>query len=90
MANQATTTRRAAIVGALVSTAALAVPAVAAAQPKTLEELAIKFRDDARALDPTITGFFIGFDELMDGPRADRVMQLYLERKHAPIRRPRA
>lgn len=55
--------------------------------PGSLEALAMKFRDDAMKLDPTITNFWIGFDELMDGPREDRVMQLFIERKNNPMLR---
>jgi hypothetical protein len=60
------------------------------AAPGSLEALAMKFRDDAMKLDPTITNFWIGFDETIDGPREDRVMQLYIERKEAPFVRRRA
>lgn len=61
-----------------------------AAAPNSLEALAMKFRDEAMKLDPTITNFWIGFDELMDGPREDRVMQVYIERKNSPMLRRQA
>lgn len=77
--------RRAAITGALLSVGALAVPVSAAARPTTIEALAMKFRDDCMALDPTVTGAWIGFDEIMDGPREDRVQAIYLTRDHAPF-----
>lgn len=81
--------RRAAIIGAVLSAGALAVPVSAAVRPTTLQALAEKFRDDAMALDPTITNCWVNFDELRDGPRADRVMGIYLERDTAPfVRRP--
>jgi hypothetical protein len=51
----------------------------------TLEELAAQFRDAAMALDPTISKCWLGYDELMDGPREMRVLSVYLEREHAPM-----
>lgn len=49
---------------------------------ENLEALVAAFRDAAQALDPSITKCWIGYDELMDGPRDMRVMSIYLEREH--------
>lgn len=50
-----------------------------------LEALCAQFRDAAQALDPTITKVWLGYDELMGGPRETRVMSVYFEREHAPM-----
>lgn len=82
--------------------AATAVPAVAASQTgeadpvipviehrlTSIEELAEKFRDDAMALDPRIEECWFGYDELADGPRDMRVMQVYFGRMDTPFLRP--
>lgn len=81
-------TRRAALLGAAVSSAALAVPASAAMKPATIEALATKFREDASALDPRITECWLCYDELADGPREMRVMSIYLGRSETPFVRP--
>ena len=82
--------RRAAILGAVISAGALALPVAAAVKPTTLEALAEKFRLDAMALDPTITKAWFGYDEIMKGPQADRVMSVYFERATAPlVRKPK-
>jgi hypothetical protein len=78
--------RRAAILGAAASTAALAIPAAAAVRPNTVEGLSERFRLDVMALDPSITKTWFYYDELRDGPRADRVAQIYFERDAAPFR----
>lgn len=78
-------TRRAALVGAAVSSAALAVPAVAAVKPATIEALAEKFHADASALDPRIDDCWLGYDELATGPREMRVMSIYLGRSGTPF-----
>lgn len=83
-------TRRAALVGAAVSSVALAVPAAAAVKPATIEALAEKFKADASALDPRITECWLGYDELADGPREMRVMSIYLGRSETPFVRPGA
>lgn len=81
-------TRRAALVGAAVSSVALAVPAAAAVKPATIEALAEKFRADASALDPRIDDCWLGYDELATGPREMRVMSIYLGRSGTPFVRP--
>lgn len=81
-------TRRAALVGAAVSSVALAVPAAAAVKAVTIEALAKKFKADASALDPRIDDCWIGYDELADGPREMRVMSVYLGRSATPFARP--
>lgn len=78
--------RRAAIIGAVISTAALAVPVSAAVRPMSLQQLAEKFRDDAMAIDPTIIKCWVYTDELRDGPREDRVMGVMIERAPRPPR----
>ncbi len=88
MAGNALITRRAALVGAAVSTASLAVPVAASVRPASIEELALKFIRDCQAIDPTVIGSWVGFDETMNGPRADRVQSVYLTREHAPFLRP--
>ncbi len=85
MSNPNRISRRAAIVGAAASTAALAVPAAAAERSTTLLQLAMKFRDEAIALDPSIEGFWVGFDETMAGTRDERVQSVYFTRSHAPF-----
>lgn len=73
-------TRRAALVGAAVSSVALAVPAVAAVKPATIEALAEKFHADASALDPRISQCWLGYDELASGPREMRLASIHLGR----------
>lgn len=78
-----TISRRAAILGSAVSTAALALPVVAAATTEpaaNIEDLAIAFRDAAMALDPRINSCWLGYDELAKGPRDMRVMHVYFGR----------
>ena len=75
--------RRAAILGAVISTAALAVPVAAAVRPMSLQQLAEKFRDDAMKIDPTIVKCWVYTDELRDGPREDRIMGVMIERAPA-------
>jgi hypothetical protein len=79
--------RRAAFTGAIVSAAALAMPVAAAVRPSNLQGLVDKLRDDAQAIDPTITKVWVYYDELMGGPRGNRVSQLYFERDGAPFKR---
>jgi hypothetical protein len=43
-------TRRAAMVGAASSTAAVAIPVAALVKPATIDELAMRFRDEAMSL----------------------------------------
>lgn len=83
-----TITRRAALVGAVASTAALAAPVAAAVKPATIEALAEQFRKDAMALDPRINECWLGYDEVSGGPRDMRVMSLYFGRSATPFVRP--
>ncbi len=85
MNNTPRITRRAALVGAAVSTASLAAPVAAAVKPATIDELATKFRDEAMALDPRINECWVGYDELAKGPRDMRVMSVYLGRSDTPF-----
>lgn len=78
-------TRRAALIGAAVSTAALAAPVAAAVKPANIDELATKFRDDAMSLDPRINECWVGYDEIARGPRDMRVMSVYFGRADTPF-----
>jgi hypothetical protein len=80
--------RRAAVLGSVACAAAIAVPAVAADQSTSIEALAERFRDDAMALDPRITECWVGYDEVVDGPRDMRVMHVYFGRKDTPFLSP--
>ena len=83
-------TRRAALVGAAVSSVALAVPVEAAVKPATIEALAEKFRAEASALDPRINECWLGYDELATGPREMRLMSIFFGRSGSPFRQPAA
>lgn len=85
MNNRNAITRRAALVGAAVSTAALAVPVAAAVKPATIDDLAMKFRDEAMSLDPRIIECWVGYDEIAKGPRDMRVMSVYFARSDTPF-----
>lgn len=85
-------TRRAAMLGAAASTAALAVPVASVAMahaepelPANIEQLAETFRDAAMKLDPRINECWVGYDELAKGPRDMRVMSVYLGRADTPF-----
>jgi len=67
---------------------ALAAPVAARANLPTLQALAEKFRDDAKALDPRIQECWVGYDEIAGGPRDMRVMAVYFGRTDTPFVRP--
>lgn len=84
-------TRSAAMLGAAVSTVALALPVAAAVDHEpavNIEELAVTFRDAAMKLDPRINECWIGYDEIAKGPRDMRVMSIYFGRKDTPFLTP--
>ncbi len=88
-------TRRAAMLGAAVSTAALVVPVATVAMehaqddtPTSIEQLADSFREAAMKLDPRINECWLGYDELAKGPRDMRVMSVYFGRKDSPFLSP--
>lgn len=91
---ETTMSRRAALLTAAASTAALAVPVAQAAEHQNemvainIEELAVQFRDAAMKLDPRISECWVGYDEIAEGPRDMRVMSVYFSRKDTPFVRP--
>jgi len=91
MAAKATITRRAAIVGAAAASVSVISPALgsvyrsgAQSADDQLIELVDHFKQDAMAIDPSITGLWLGHDATIPGRRS-AVVSLYLEREHAPF-----
>jgi predicted ribonuclease toxin of YeeF-YezG toxin-antitoxin module len=84
MANHALTTRRAAIVGAAASVAALAVPAAVAVAPIDTEArfkaAAKEFKAAAVAMDPTILTMMVSWDEGDEPGAFTRLSGVYFSR----------